>query len=156
MHHSRKTLSLAALLSICATSFPLISTTKASAELPTLPLQVALAADQSVCSFITGNNVNIRSSPNPQSRVVTKLRRGDIVRAVRRSGNWVQLTGRVTSPPAKMPEVVKPLNGWVSNQYINGCSEDQFERWRRSGNKPLVPVASAHLNTHQGHHPVFH
>ena len=131
MHHSRKSLTFAALLSVCATSFPFISSTASSAKLPTVPLQLALAADQSVCSFITGNNVNIRSSPNPQSRVVTKLKRGDIVRAVRRSGNWVQLTGRVTSPPAKMPEVVKPLNGWVSNQYINGCSEDQFERWRQ-------------------------
>lgn len=131
MHHSRKSLTFAALLSVCAISFPFISSTKASAELPTVPLELALAADQSVCSFITENNVNIRSSPNTQSRVVTKLKRGDIVRAVRRSGNWVQLTGRVTSPPAKMPEVVKPLNGWVSNQYINGCSEDQFERWRQ-------------------------
>jgi hypothetical protein len=131
MHHSRKTLTFAALLSVCATNFPLLSSTKASAELPTVPLQLALAADQSVCSFITENNVNIRSSPNTQSRVVTKLRRGDGVRAVRRSGNWVQITGRVTSPPGKMPEVVKPLNGWVSNQYINGCSEDQFERWRQ-------------------------
>ncbi|AFZ21888.1 SH3 domain-containing protein [Allocoleopsis franciscana] len=131
MHHSRKSLTLAALLSVCATGWSFISSTKASAELPTVPLELALAADQSVCSFITGNNVNIRSSPNPQSRVVTKLRRGDGVRALRRSGNWVQLTGRVTSPPGKMPEVVKPLNGWVSNQYINGCSEDQFERWRQ-------------------------
>ena len=131
MHHSRKTLSFAVLLSVCTTSLSFTSSTKASAELPTLPFKLALTANQSVCSFITENNVNIRSSPNTQSRVVTKLKRGDIVRAVRRSGNWVQLTGRVTSPPGKMPEVVKPLNGWVSNQYINGCSEDQFERWRQ-------------------------
>ncbi len=131
MNHCRKSLTFAALLSVCATSFSFVSSFKASAELPILPIQLSLAADQSVCSFITENNVNIRSSPNTQSRVVRKLKRGDGVRAVRRSGNWVQLTGRVTSPPGKMPEVVKPLNGWVSNQYINGCSEDQFERWRQ-------------------------
>ena len=131
MNHSRKSLTFAALLSVCASGLSFISSTQASAELPTLPIQLALAADQSVCSFITENNVNIRSSPNTQSRVVAKLKRGDGVRAVRRSGNWVQITGRVTSPPGKMPEVVKPLNGWVSNQYINGCSEDQFDRWRQ-------------------------
>ncbi|HEY9834172.1 MAG TPA: SH3 domain-containing protein [Stenomitos sp.] len=131
MNHSGKSLTFAALLSLSATSLSFISSTTASAELPPLPIKFALVAEQSVCSFITGNNVNIRSSPNPQSRVVAKLKRGDIVRAVRRSGNWVQLTGRVTSPPGKMPEVVKPLSGWVSNQYINGCSEDQFDRWRQ-------------------------
>lgn len=131
MTPSRKPLIFATILSACATRLSLFSSFKASAELPTLPIQLSLAADQSVCSFITGNNVNIRSSPNTQSRVVTKLKRGDGVRALRRSGNWIQLTGRVTSPPGKMPEVVKPLSGWVSNQYINGCSEDQFDRWRQ-------------------------
>lgn len=131
MSHSGKSFTIVALLSVCAAGLPLLSTTRASQALPTSPNQLALAADKSVCSFITGNNVNIRSGPGTQYRLVAKLNRGDGVRAVRRSGNWVLLSGRVTSPPGKTPEVVKPLNGWVYNTYINGCSEDQFERWRQ-------------------------
>ncbi|HEY9615015.1 SH3 domain-containing protein [Allocoleopsis sp.] len=134
MTHSGKSLTGAALLSFFAIGLPLFSNKMANAEMPTLPNQWALMADQSVCSFITENNVNIRRGPGVQYRTVAKLNRGDGVRAVRRSGNWVQLTGRVTSPPGKTPEVVKPLSGWVSNKYINGCSEDQFDRWRHSGN----------------------
>jgi hypothetical protein len=130
MSHFGKSVTLVALLSVCAAGLPLLST-RASQALPTSPNQLALAADKSVCSFITGNNVNIRSGPGTQYRLVAKLNRGDGVRAVRRSGNWVLLSGRITSPPGKTPEVVKPLNGWVYNTYINGCSEDQFDRWRQ-------------------------
>ena len=131
MSHSGKSLTCAALLSFFAIGLPLFSNKMANAEMLTLPNQWALMAAQSVCSFITENNVNIRSGPGVQYRTVAKLKRGDGVRAVRRSGNWVQLTGRVTSLPGKTPEVVKPLSGWVTNQYINGCSEDQFDRWRQ-------------------------
>jgi peptidoglycan hydrolase-like protein with peptidoglycan-binding domain len=82
------------------------------------------------CSFITGNNVNIRTGPGTQYPVVTQLNRGDVVRALYREGDWVQLTARVYG---EIPnEQYEPLvnNPWVSNQYINGCSEDQFDMWR--------------------------
>lgn len=131
MSHSGKSLTFIAVLSVCPTGLPLFSNTMVSAKIPTLPNQLAVAADNSVCSFITENNVNIRSGAGTQYKVVAKLNRGDVVRAVRRSGKWVLLSGRVTSPPGKTPEVVKPLNGWVYNTYINGCSEDQFDRWRQ-------------------------
>lgn len=81
-----------------------------------------------ICSFINGNDVNIRKEPNTQSPVITQLDRGDVVRAVRRKGNWVQLAARDFDKP---PQRYTPLQGWVFNQYINGCSEDQFERWRK-------------------------
>ena len=84
--------------------------------------------DKTVCSFITGNNVNVRSGPGNHYKVITKLNRGDGVRATYRKGNWVAISARVYGIPPN--ETYKPLKGWVSNAYINGCSEDQFERWR--------------------------
>jgi len=84
--------------------------------------------DKTVCSFITGNNVNVRSGPGNHYKVITKLNRGDGVRATYRKGNWVAISARVYGYP--LNETYKPLKGWVSNAYINGCSEDQFERWR--------------------------
>ncbi|MBW4512782.1 MAG: SH3 domain-containing protein [Scytonematopsis contorta HA4267-MV1] len=87
------------------------------------------AARKSVCSFITGRTVNIRSGPGTNYRVVASLRRADVVRASHRQGNWVRITARVFGNPPR--ERVTAFNGWVSNQYINGCSEDQFDRWRR-------------------------
>ncbi len=84
--------------------------------------------DKTVCSFITGNNVNVRSGSSNQYLVVTKLNRGDGVRATHRKGNWVAISARVYGYFPN--ETYRPLKGWVSNAYINGCSEDQFDRWR--------------------------
>ena len=81
-----------------------------------------------VCSFITGNNVNIRSGAGNRYKIVTKLNRGDGVRATYQKGNWVQIAA--TSSGIVPNETFKPLKGWVYNAYINGCSEDQFDRWR--------------------------
>jgi hypothetical protein len=81
-----------------------------------------------ICSFINANRVNIRKAPNLTSAVIIRLNRGDGVRAVRRQGNWVLIAARDSMKP---PTPYSPLNGWVSNQYINGCSEDQFDRWRK-------------------------
>jgi len=85
--------------------------------------------DNTVCSFITDNNVNIRSGPGTRYPVVSQLSSGDGVRAVYREGNWVKLAARVYGFPPN--EEFEPYEGWVSNQYINGCSEDQFEIWRK-------------------------
>ena len=84
--------------------------------------------DKTVCSFITGNNVNVRSGPGNHYKVITKLNRGDGVRAIHRKGNWVAISARVYGYPPN--ETYKSLKGWVSNAYLNGCSEDQFDRWR--------------------------
>lgn len=84
--------------------------------------------DNTACSFITGNAVNIRRGPGTNHKVVTQLNRGDGVRAVRRQGNWVAIAARVYGYPPN--EKFVPLQGWVYNAYINGCSEDQFDRWR--------------------------
>ena len=130
MSNSRNSLTAIALLCFYTTGLQLIAQTNANAATPTLQAQSRPAQNQGVCSFINANNVNIRSAPNTQSKVVAKLNRGDTVRAVRKQGNWVQISGRVTSQPGVTPEVVKPLKGWVLNTYINGCSEDQFDRWR--------------------------
>lgn len=81
-----------------------------------------------VCSFITGNNVNIRSGAGNQYKIITKLNRGDGVRATYKKGNWVQIAA--TSSGIVPNETFKPLKGWVYNAYINGCSEDKFDRWR--------------------------
>lgn len=121
-------------LSLSFTCSQLLFPTIARAVTPSLHSQSQLAQKATICSFINANNVNIRSSPGTQYQVITHLNRGDIVRAVRRSGNWVEISGKVTSSPGQTPEIVKPLNGWVSNTFINGCSEDQFDRWRKSSN----------------------
>lgn len=84
--------------------------------------------NNSVCSFITGNNVNIRSGPGNQYQVITQLNRGDGVRATQRKGNWVMIMARVYGYPPN--ESFKRLHGWVFNAYINGCSEDKFDMWR--------------------------
>ena len=89
--------------------------------------------NNTVCSFLVakevGSNINIRKGPNTNSAIVATLKRGDGVRAVRRSGNWVKLAARSYGTAPK--ETFKPLDGWVNNQFINGCSEDQFDRWRK-------------------------
>lgn len=83
--------------------------------------------NQGVCSFITANSVNVRNGPGSNYSVLTQLNRGRVVRALKRQGNWVRLVA-VENPTT---EQLSSLNGWVSNAYINGCSEDQFDRWRR-------------------------
>lgn len=121
-------------LSLYFTGFQLLFPVIARAAMPSLPSQSQLAQKESICSFINANNVNIRTNPGNQYQVITRLNRGDVVRAVRRSDNWVEISGKVTSSPGRTPEIVKPLNGWVNNAFINGCSEDQFDRWRKSRN----------------------
>jgi uncharacterized protein YgiM (DUF1202 family) len=81
-----------------------------------------------VCSFITGNNVNVRSGAGNKYKIITKLNRGDGVRATYKKGNWVQIVA--TSSGIVPNETFKPLKGWVYNAYVDGCSEDQFDRWR--------------------------
>lgn len=131
MHKSSQSLT-AALLCASIAGLSLTSQAMTQAGTPDFHRQsVIVAQNGGICSFITENGVNIRSAPNTNSQIVTRLNRGDIVRAVRRSGEWVQISGKVTSPPGKFPEVVRPLRGWVKNTYINGCSEDQFDRWRQ-------------------------
>jgi len=49
--------------------------------------------------------------------------------AVSRQGNWVKIAARFTGNPPNESFVL--LDGWVNNQYINGCSEDQFDMWRK-------------------------
>lgn len=78
-------------------------------------------AGQGICSFINANSVNVRSGPGTQFQVLTQLNRGAGVTAVRRSGNWVEISAIEN----------RRFSGWVSNTYINGCSEDQFDRWRQ-------------------------
>ncbi|MGF1492252.1 MAG: SH3 domain-containing protein [Microcoleaceae cyanobacterium] len=96
------------------------------------------------CSFITGDNVNIRSGPGTQYSVVTQLNRGDGVRAQYREGNWVKLAARTYGTVPN--ERFEPLDGWIINQYINGCSEDQFDRWR-AANSGANPEANPEITT---------
>lgn len=84
--------------------------------------------NNTICSFITANNVNVRKGPSLKSPVITRLNRGDVVRALGRTGNWVEIAARDSGKP---PTPYSPLQGYVFNQYINGCSEDQFDRWRK-------------------------
>ncbi|MBE9165298.1 SH3 domain-containing protein [Tychonema sp. LEGE 06208] len=86
---------------------------------------------QTQCSFITGEGgaVNIRKGPGNKYAVVAKLKRGDGVRAVTRQGDWVKIVARFSGNPPN--ETLTILNGWVNNKFINGCSEDQFDRWRQ-------------------------
>ncbi|MEG4996395.1 MULTISPECIES: SH3 domain-containing protein [unclassified Microcoleus] len=86
---------------------------------------------QTQCSFITGEGgaVNIRKGPGNKYAVVAKLKRGDGVRALSRQGNWVKIAATFSGNPPN--ETLTILNGWVNNKFINGCSEDQFDRWRQ-------------------------
>jgi hypothetical protein len=84
--------------------------------------------DNTICSFINANNVNIRQKPDLAAPVILQLKRGDRIRATSRTGNWVKIAARDSGKP---PTPYTPLQGYVSNKYINGCSEDQFDRWRK-------------------------
>jgi uncharacterized protein YgiM (DUF1202 family) len=86
------------------------------------------AAKKSVCSFITGNGVNVRSGAGNNFKVIKTLKRGDVVTASHRQGNWVRLTALNIGTTDKKAQ---DLNGWVSNRFINGCSEDKFDMWRK-------------------------
>ncbi len=90
--------------------------------------QTKTPAAKTVCSFITANQVNVRQAPNSKAAIVSQLNRGDGVRAKQRQGDWVQIVQRTDGFPPN--ETFMPLQGWVFNQFINGCSEDQFDVWR--------------------------
>jgi hypothetical protein len=87
-----------------------------------------------VCSFIhadeVNGRVNVRAKPDPNAPIVARLKRGDGVRATKRTGEWVEIVARDTSSDPLKPRYA-PLRGYVSNRFINGCSEDRFDRWRR-------------------------
>jgi SH3-like domain-containing protein len=85
------------------------------------------------CSFINTSEVNIRSGPGTDYPVVVQLNAGDGVRAVYREGNWVKIAARqyFNKSEESSNAHFEPLEGWVSNQYIDGCSEPKFDQWRQ-------------------------
>ncbi len=89
--------------------------------------------NNTVCSFIVTQDVDgavrVRQSPSTNAAAIATLKRGDGVRAVGRKGSWVNLAARTQGTAPN--ETFVPLQGWVYNQFINGCSEDQFDRWRK-------------------------
>lgn len=99
-----------------------------AAEAPSDPDYQIEVENNTICSFINSDRVNVRQQPHLKSPVLVTLNRGDGVRAVRRRGNWVEIAARDSG---KAPTPYSPLQGYVFNQYINGCAEDQFERWRQ-------------------------
>ena len=103
----------------------------ANAATPKGQPALMLAANTGLCSFITGNNVNVRTGPGTQYRSVAELNRGDGVVAVNRRGNWVEISAKRITRRGSTRETLQPLKGWVLNAYINGCSEDQFNMWRQ-------------------------
>ncbi|MEG3847425.1 SH3 domain-containing protein [Microcoleus sp. herbarium19] len=116
---------------VASLSFSLYSFPVFGKEQTLSPEKVAALKEQTKCSFINikSGSVNIRKGPGNQHAVVAKLKRGDGVRAVSRQGNWVKIAARFTGNPPN--ETFTILDGWVNNQYINGCSEDQFDMWRK-------------------------
>jgi hypothetical protein len=137
----KKILSLCKNNSPCSGSGDLKAVTEAPAGIPETTSGrykiTAMATDadyqtevqnNTICSFINANNVNIRQKPDLAAPVILRLNRGDGVRATSRTGNWVKIAARDSGKP---PTPYTPLQGYVSNKYINGCSEDQFDRWRK-------------------------
>lgn len=116
---------------VASLSFSLYSFPVFGKEQTLAPEKVTALKEQTKCSFINvkSGTVNIRKGPGNQHAVVAKLKRGDGVRAVSRQGNWVKIAARFTGNPPN--ESFTILDGWVNNQYINGCSEDQFDMWRK-------------------------
>jgi Bacterial SH3 domain len=85
------------------------------------------------CSFIMSdipelNVVDVRKGPGTKFPTVTKLKRGDVVRASKREGNWVRIVAIVYGDQPN--ERFQRLEGWVINYNINGCSEDKYDMWR--------------------------
>jgi uncharacterized protein YgiM (DUF1202 family) len=116
---------------IASFSLSLVSYPVFGKEQTVAPDKVEALKEQTKCSFINikSGTVNIRKGPGNQHRVIAKLKRGDGVRAVSRQGNWVKIAARFTGTSPNETFVI--LDGWVNNQYINGCSEDQFDMWRK-------------------------
>ncbi len=116
---------------VASLSFSLYSFPVFGKEQTLAPAKVTALKEQTKCSFINvkSGTVNIRKGPGDKYPVVVKLKRGDGVRAVSRQGNWVKIAARFTGNPPN--ESFTILDGWVNNQYINGCSEDQFDMWRK-------------------------
>jgi hypothetical protein len=116
---------LASALAITASSQPLLSQTDPEYDDGVLR--------NTICSFIVTEDVDgrvaVRQSPSTSAPVILRLPRGAGVRALGRQGNWVQVAALAQGTPPR--ETFRPMYGWVFNRYINGCSEDQFDRWRR-------------------------
>ncbi|AFZ14212.1 SH3 type 3 domain protein [Crinalium epipsammum PCC 9333] len=130
MIYFKQNIATLALISVSLTASQLILQPITKAEKVNFSTSTLLVANKGICSFITANNVNIRSQPGTQFKVVANLKMGDGVIAVLRKGNWVQISGKITSKPGVVPEVVKPIKGWVLNTYINACSGEHFDQWR--------------------------
>lgn len=60
-----------------------------------------------VAATISGDNVNLRSSPSAEARVVSVLNRNDSVLIKKESGNWCYIQNNSTGK-----------TGWVSKQYV--------------------------------------
>jgi len=116
---------------VASFSFSLYSFPVFGKEQTLTPAKIEALKKQTVCSFINvkSGSVNVRKGPGDKYPVVVKLKRGDGVRAVSRQGKWVKIAARFSGNPPD--ETFTILDGWVNNQYINGCSEDQFDKWRK-------------------------
>lgn len=66
--------------------------------------------NNTTCSFINANNVNVRQKPDLNSPVIAKLNRGDVVRAINRKNNWVSIAARDSGKP---PTPYTPLQGYI-------------------------------------------
>lgn len=127
----KKYLTLITLMAVSVTGVQIGKIAIASAVAPKAQPALMLAANTGLCSFITGNNVNVRKGPGTQYPSVAELNRGDGVVAVNRRGNWVEISAKRITRRGSARETLQPLRGWVLNAYINGCSEDQFDMWRQ-------------------------
>jgi len=67
--------------------------------------------ENTICSFINSNRVNVRQRPNIDSPVVTRLNRGDGVRVIGRTGDWVQIVARDSG---KRPTPIPPFKDMLS------------------------------------------
>ena len=116
---------------VASFSFSLYSFPVFGKEQTLAPAKIEALKKETVCSFINvkSGTVNVRKGPGDKYPVVVKLKRGDGVRAVSRQGKWVKIAARFSGNPPN--ETFTILDGWVNNQYINGCSEDQFDKWRK-------------------------
>jgi uncharacterized protein YraI len=119
------------------TIFAILINTQLLIQAPSLALDDAdwgiEIQNNTQCSFVNAPAVNIRSGPGTDYSVVVKLDAGDGVRAVYREGDWVKVAARqyFNESDAGSNAQFEPLEGWVHNQYINGCSESNFDQWRQ-------------------------
>lgn len=73
--------------------------------------EAAAASTEQTWPYVTTANVNVRSGPGTQYKVVAEIKSGTKVNAVASDGQWLKIVSKQGNPPGYIPEVYAKPTG---------------------------------------------